>query len=622
VRKTPDAVTRTAEGWRGSFVGWLAVLRGWGQRQLQETLPRESSGVATALLLGEGSTMTNADWEKYIRTGVIHVLAISGQHLVVLAIFLWFVLRLLGVRRRRGAIFVALFLLGYALLTGGRPPAMRSAVAVGIACGGLLLRRPVLVANSFALAWLTVAALNPMDLFSAGCQLSFLAVAVLYWCAGRLLPVSDDPLERLIDESRPAWQRGLRWLVRGVALSYAITLVVWLAVAPLVAARYHLVSPAGILLGPPLTLLTSIALLAGFLLLLAAAICWPLTPILALVTSWSLIGCERLVDLVDPLPGSHWWVGDVGEGWLWVFYTMLLAVMVLEPLRQRWRWVLAAGLAWLVVGLLGGSARPAADELRVTFLAVGHGGCTVLETGDGRTLLYDAGALGGPEVTARQIAPYLWQRGVRRIDEVLLSHADLDHFNGLIALLDRFAVGQVTCTRTFADKATAGVRVTLQEIERRGIPLRVVRAGDRLAAGDVSLEVLHPPALGPEGNENARSLVLLVRHAGNSLLLTGDLEGTGLARVLALPRLPVDVLMAPHHGSRFPNTPELADWARPRVVISCEGPPRNRLRPPEPYTEIGAVFLGTWPHGAITLRSRPGSLIVDTFQSRQRVVVR
>src|SRR5262249_53163410 len=97
--------------------------RAWAQRTLEQALPAEQSGVAVALLLGEGSTMTSDDWDKYIRTGVIHVLAISGQHLVVLAGALWWTLRLLGVRRRQGAIFVALFLLAYALMTGGRPPA-------------------------------------------------------------------------------------------------------------------------------------------------------------------------------------------------------------------------------------------------------------------------------------------------------------------------------------------------------------------------------------------------------------------------------------------------------------------------------------------------------------------
>jgi competence protein ComEC len=281
-----------------------------------------------------------------------------------------------------------------------------------------------------------------------------------------------------------------------------------------------------------------------------------------------------------------------------------------------------AGLTWLSIGLLSETGAVPADELRCTFLAVGHGGCTVLETPDGRTLLYDAGSLGGPEVTRRQIAPYLWHRGIRRLDEVFLSHGDLDHFNGLNALLERFAIGQVTYTPTFPNKDTPAIRMTLDALEKYGVKRRVVHAGDRLEAGEVQFEVLHPPAIGPEGNENARSMVLLIHHVGHSFLLTGDLEGPGLARVLALPPVPVDVFMAPHHGSRFPNTPQLAQWARPKVVVSCEGLPRGPVRPAEPYTPMGAAFLGTWPHGAITVRSHATGLVVETFQTRLQFVVR
>lgn len=623
VQKSTDAVARRAEGWSHSIIGWLMVLRGWTQARLEDHLPHETGGLATALLLGDGSTMTASDWDKYIRTGVIHVLAISGQHLVVLALFLWWTFRLLNVPRRRGAVFVALFLLGYALLTGGRPPVMRSAVTVCVICLGLVLRRPVLAANSFALAWLVVLALNPADLFGAGCQLSFLAVAVLYWgTRGWLTEGPRDPLDELIEQSRPAWQRFLRWLLRTVAVTYAITLVIWLAAAPLVASRYHLVSPVGILLGPPLTLLTSIALISGFLLLLASLVGGPVVTPFAWVTDVCLSACDRLVTWGDAVPAGHWYVGDISEWWLWAFYPALLAFLVLPVLRERWRWALPVALTWLGVGLALGAARPAPDEFRCTFLAVGHGGCTVIETADGRVLLYDAGALGGPDVTARQIAPFLWSRGIRRIDEVFLSHADLDHFNGLPALLDRFAIGQVTCTPTFADKTTAGVRLTLETLNQHGIPLRVVRAGDRLTAGDAELEVLHPPPVGPEGNENSRSLVLLLKHAGHTILLTGDLEGAGMARLLAMPSRPVDILMAPHHGSKAANTPALADWSRPQVVISCEGLPRGDVRPKEPYSANGARFLGTWPHGAVTVRSRDRVLTVETYRTRERWVLR
>ena len=383
-----------------------------------------------------------------------------------------------------------------------------------------------------------------------------------------------------------------------------------------------MISPAGLLLGPPLVVLTTAALFAGFLLLAAGILFPPLTGPLALLVQGSLAACESLVDAADRVPYSHIYIGAIGDWWLWLFYLGLLAVLTQEPLRRRWRWASVAGLGWLCAGLAAGAARMPSDELRCTFLAVGHGGCIVIETPDGRTILYDAGSLAGPDVTRRYIAPFLWHRGIHRIDEVIFSHADLDHFNGIVELLDRFAVGQATCTPTFADKPTSGVHHALRILRERGIPRRIVKAGDRLTAGDVVLEVLHPPAAGPDGNENARSLVLLVRHSGHTILLTGDLEGNGLQRVLhELPPRRVEVLMAPHHGSHLTNTAELAQWARPRVVVSCQGrpPPAREVR--QRYQQVGAQVLDTHQHGAVTVRSHASGLIVETFTTQQRLTV-
>jgi competence protein ComEC len=316
-----------------------------------------------------------------------------------------------------------------------------------------------------------------------------------------------------------------------------------LAITPLAASRYQMISPAGLLLGPPLVVLTTVALFTGFLLLVAGVLSLPVTGPLALLVQASLAACEFLVGVADRIPYGHVYTGTIGDWWLWLFYIGLLAALTQEPLRRRWRLASVVGLGWLCAGLAAGAARMPTDELRCTFLAVGHGSCIVIEPPDGRTILYDAGSLAGPDVTRRQIAPFLWHRGIHRIDEVIFSHADLDHFNGIVDLLDRFAVGQVTCTPTFADKQEPGVQLALRILRERGIPMRVVKSGDRLTAGDVVMEVLHPPAAGPEGNENARSLVLLVRHAGHSILLTGDLEGNGLQRVLAeVPPHRVEVL--------------------------------------------------------------------------------
>jgi competence protein ComEC len=247
-------------------------------------------------------------------------------------------------------------------------------------------------------------------------------VAVLYWGTRHWLRREDDALRRLEEENWPMWWRGLVGLGRRVVLVYVAALAVWLAQAPLVAADRHVIAPLGVVTGPPLMLLALVALVWGFLLLATYALCPPL----AFLPAWPMRGCLTAIDWVvtwsAKVPCGHGYFGDIPQWWLWGFYLGLLAFLLVDPVRRCWRWVLPAGLVWLCVGLLGMIPRGSPDELRCTFLAVGHGGCAVLETPDGRVLLYDAGALGGPEVTRRHIAPFLWSRGIRRIDEVLLSH--------------------------------------------------------------------------------------------------------------------------------------------------------------------------------------------------------
>jgi competence protein ComEC len=628
VPHSPDTVVRLEAGSWGVSRSLMAV-RGWGQRGIDERLDPAEGNVASALLLGDNAAMSADEWQRYVRTGVIHVLAISGQHLVVLGAFLWFVLRLLGIRRRPAAIIVAIVLLGYALMTGGRPSALRAAVMACAVCGAVLLRARALPANTFALSWLVVIAANPTDLFTAGFQLSYLCVAVLIWG----IPVWFPPRERmgieqLVHESRPWLERFVRGLVRDIGRAYLITLVLGLATAPLVAYWQNLVSPAGILIGPPAILFTTIALVAGLLLILTA----PLGPVavpFAWVTKQSLALCEVVVSAAERAPGGCWYVGSIPTWWVVGFYSIgavwLLAgvpdqARIVPKLRRRWLVPATLG-GWLLIGLIASLYRPNSDELRITFVAVDHGGCAVIETPDGRVLLYDAGTTSGPDVTRRQIAPFLWSRGIRRIDEVFLSHADLDHFNGLPALLERFAVGQITLTPSFAEKPTGGVRATLDELAKRRIPVRIARTGDRFSAGEVEMDVLHPPANGPSGVENVRSLVLLIRHRGHSILLTGDLEGAGLDALIARPVRPIDVLMTPHHGSGANRAGDLADWARPRLAVALQGR-RDGAKSEAIYRHKSIPYWGTWPDGAIIVRSHATGITAESFVTGKREVVR
>lgn len=629
-KRTAEGVTRLEEGWRSSLFGWLAAARGWGGRSLQGTLPRGEAGLAAALLLGDGTAMDRAEWDAFVRTGVVHVLAISGQHLVVLAAFVWLVLRAGGTRRRHGAWVVMAVMIGYALLTGARPSAVRAAVMVCAFCGGIVLRRPVVPANAFALAWIGVVALNPADPFTAGCQLSFLSVFVLVWGVGRwVAPRPLTPLEAVIEQSRSVPEKTCRAFLRATAAAYAVSLALGVANAPLILAWQNIVSPAGVVLGPPLVLLTSVALIAGFLLLLIAPLgSWAAWPFV-LVVRRALNACAALVRAVERVPGGWVYAPGPAGWWLVGFYVLLAGVVLLDG---RWRSRLAAALAaWVVLGLFASFNRPTRDEARITFLAVGHGGCVVIETPDGRVLLYDTGTASGPDVVRRVVAPFLWSRGISRIDEVFLSHADLDHFNGLSELLKRFPVGQVTLTPSFPEKPSPGVAVMLDSLDRHGVRRRVAAAGDRFAAGDVMIDVLHPPPAGPPGNENARSLVLLVRHAGHTVLLTGDLEGSGQDVALKQPVPPVDVMLAPHHGAvganarregegRFAPGP-MAAWARPRLVVSSQEP-RGTEHLKAAYGQNGGTVWDTATAGAVTVRSHASGLVAETFRTGEVLVIR
>jgi competence protein ComEC len=490
---------------------------------------------------------------------------------------------------------------------------MRAAWVVLTYCGAVILLRPLSRANTFALAWIGVLLINPMDAFNAGCQLSFVAVAVLVWGVDQWADQPVDPLERAIDHAR-SWHAmlGIQSL-RTILACYAINAVVWLAVTPLLAANYHTVSPIALLLGPPMVVLTSIALLAGFTFLLFAGWLFPVAWLFGWITQLSLLGCDALVSLGQRMPWACIFVADVPTWWLCVFYLGLLVGMTLPIVWQHGRWALAAGGLWLALGVALQLWPHRPGELRCTFISVGHGGCTVIETPNGRVFVYDAGATTGPDVTRRHIAPFLWSRGIRRIDDLILSHADLDHFNGVPQLADRFAIGRVLCTPTFAERSLPAVQKTVGALESRAIPMQIVHAGHRWQDDGVSFSVLHPPAVGPPGKENVRSLVLLVEHDDWSMLLTGDLEEAGLTQVLKLPNPRIDVLMAPHHGSDKSNIPAFAKWAKPKLVVSSQTEPTSERVSVRMYEQIGAKYLGTWPHGAITIRPGIGE---ETYRSK------
>ena len=574
---TPDCVTVLSRGSALSPRRVLEELRSKGDALLWKSVRHERSGLAAALLLGAREQLDAERSEAFLQTGTVHLLAISGMHIAILAGSLFYALRL-GVLPRAAALAaVAALTVLYTLVTDSQPSAVRAMVLVLLLCLAQYGHRRASAVNCLAGAALVVLALNPADLYSVGAQLSFLAVAGLIWFGKHWRsPTIDDPLARLIAESRP-WP--LRLARMGVDWSWRMTLaslVVWLMALPLVMARFHLVSPSAVVLTALAWVPVSLALLSGFGVLVLGWLVPGVAPVLGAACDINLGLMDWLVTSAAALPGSHFWVPGPAEWWLMGFYGGLALWWAVPQLRPPRRWCVAIIALWSAMGL--GAAwlpqiaqRTEADKVECAFLSVGHGCAVVVHLPGNRTLLYDAGSLGSPYGAAQSVAGYLWSRGITHLDAVVLSHADVDHYNAMPELLKRFSVGVVYVSPVMFEGDTAALRRLRAALDESGAPVRQIWGGERLRAEGVLIDVLHPPRRGVVGSDNANSIVLAIQHAGRRALLTGDLETPGLEGLLAEEPWNCDVLLAPHHGSRLSDPSGFAEWCDPEWVIVSGG---------------------------------------------------
>lgn len=614
------AVTRPGPRW--SISRLLDQLRQGGDRLLWRRLDDRRAPLAAALLLGLREELDLDTTAAFAQTGTVHILSISGLHVGILALFLFWIMRLGLVGRRLALLGVALVTLGYALVIDAEPPAVRATVVVLLVCVAQWRRDGWMPFNLLALAAILVLAMNPCELFRIGPQLSFLAVATLAWFGPRLAvrPITD-PLDRLIARTRPWPQKHARRFGRWAWQTVALSFVVWGTSAPLVLAQFHLVSPATLVLTPVLAGPVALALLSGFVVLVFGWLVPPLGGLAAALCDISLEIIQRGVELASRTSASHFWAPGPAAWWLVGFYFALTFWAVAPRWRPPRRWCCAVLAAWIAIGLGAPLLAPAdSPRLQCTFLSVGHGCAVVLELPDGKTLLYDAGRLGSPQAGARSVAGYLWQRGITHLDAIVLSHADVDHYNAVPELLDKFSVGVIYATPAMLYDEGAAMQKLLAAVRATDVPLRETWSGDQLRVGDDCLiEVWHPTREGVLGGDNANSLVLDVEYQGRRILLTGDLESPGMDDLLAESPAHCDVILAPHHGSLRSDPPGFAAWATPSWVVISGSFTDRRPEVERAYHRVGAVVLDTADRGAVHVAIAEGEIDVTTWRAGARM---
>jgi competence protein ComEC len=516
-------------------------LREAGVRALQasagvEPVRLHAAGLAAALVLQRRESLLEGEVASMRRSGLVHLLSVSGLHVGLVAVLAWGALTVAGVRPSVRRWLVIAALIGFTFLAGGNAPVRRAAAAGVAYLLARLLGRPI---EPLPTVWAIVAglvAIEPAVVLQPGFELSaFVTLALVRWIA---------PLALF-----------LRVLPTRVAQALAVAVVAQAASSPLVGEYFAVVPPLGVvanLLAAPLELvLVGTSLLA-----------------LAVAPLWSSLGGVALLVVA----GGQWLLGQasaVGGLVSWPFppfpavLAALLAGLALAAVT-RTRVALPAALmvafgtlAWMLL-----PAQKAPWPYRVRVLGVREGMALLVEA-PGTAVLVDAGR--SPLDAWRELA----RARVRHLDALVVTHPDADHTGGAELLLERLQVDRLCYPRALGDRAEI---VSLRRAARlAGVDEVPLMGGQRVAVGAIGCAVLWPPPV-MEGIDNDASLVARFRLGGAGLLVAGDIEAPGEASLLASGEsLSAELLQLPHHGSRTSSTPDFLTAVGPAVALAATG---------------------------------------------------
>ena len=555
------------------------------------------AGVLVALTIGEQHAISEAQWAVFNRTGIAHLISISGLHVTVFAALaggLAFTLARRSVAltarvpaRRVAAGVGLLFSACYVLLAGAQVPAMRTLLMLAVAAVGVMVARPGTAGIVWLWALAAVLAWDPWAGLTPGFWLSFGAVGVLLYAGtGRL-------------SSPPPASRAAR-LLRGLRAAVRTQAVVTLALVPGTLALFQqvsLVSPVANALAIPVVTFAVVPMA------LAAII----VPIDALWHAAHAVFAALMVplDVLAAAPSAAWQQHAPPD---WTVAVALAGIAWLAAPRGVPGRVL--GVVALLPLFVVRPAAPAPGTFRMTVLDVGQGLAVIVQT-HGHALLYDTGPRYTDEADAggRVVAPFLRAAGVRRLAGMIVTHQDSDHSGGALTLLQTVPVAWL------ASSLPEGHAILARRAADGGAAQRC-EAGQRWTWDGVRFVVLQPTAALyalPATKPNDLSCVVRIESVHGSVLLTGDLEARGeLELVRRDPSaLRADVLLVPHHGSRTSSTAAFIASVAPEIAVYTPGY-RNRFGHPRPdvvarYVRAGVRSYRTDHDGALTFTFAPGS---------------
>lgn len=574
------AIWNQFDRWRSSIR--LAAL---------DTLPQPALGLYLGIIIGDRGYLDPDLRDQFMVTGTVHLLSISGSHLGLVALLIFAVVRwvvillpadwLLAMSRRitptrMAAVCTIIPVAGYACLAGAELATMRSLLMVAVGLGAIWLGQERRLFHALSAAALVMVLHDPQALFDISFQLSFLSViAIAGWLSWHTVAEGEElPVE-------PSFLRTcVRWGRDSVFMSGVVTVVT----LPLVAYYFNQLPWLGLftnVLAVPVMgiLLVPIGLMAGVWQIVVGGTLLPL----ASLNQWLLDYFVDAVHLVSMLPGGEWHVAAPSVLTMAVFYGCLLLLWQrVGGLALRW----AAGAGVLLV-LLWWAWSPRmfldGDRFRVTFLDVGQGDSAVIELPDGQVVLIDGGATYERFDMGRGVvAPYLWNRGIRTIDQVIGTHPQLDHVGGLAWVIRHFIAKNYWGSGETREEPF--YRRLQQSLAVQGLQERVAREGlEIVSSGPCRMVTLNPPAVGhsdllSHGSQvgghglNNHSVVTQLTCGRHTMIFAADVERDGLSRMARVtPHDPISVLKVPHHGAVSSLNRDWLASLRPQYAVFSAG---------------------------------------------------
>jgi competence protein ComEC len=581
---------------------YVENLRSQLREKILTALPdKEYAGVIVALVVGDQRGIAQSDWEIFNRSGIGHLISISGLHITMIAgLFaaivsvLWrrsfftnLQLPLLLPAQKAAALSGALAALVYVALAGFGIPAQRTLYMLAVVAAALWYGRITSVSSVLCLALGTVLVIDPWAVLSPGFWLSFSAVAIiLFVSAGRAPRLQTD-------ESGEAESRVLD-LLAAARLQLAIT-VGLVPLTMLLFGQVSLISPIANAVAIPLIsfVVTPLCLIGSFLPLSSARMLLDLSHALVEWLAGVLTLLTKFSFAVWSAPVPPWWM---------FLIALVGTIWALAPRGWPVRWI--GVLGWIPL-LLNMPMHPDKGEMWATAFDIGQGMAVLVETEQHR-ILYDTGPVYTPESDGgnRVIVPYLKARGITVLDAVMISHNDNDHSGGAISVFNEIDVRKTFSSLDF-DSA----------IVQRAPDHSRCQAGQAWTWDGVQFELLFPV---PESYErerakpNTRSCTLKITVGDYALLLPGDIEAAQESELMNADaqKLAASVLLAPHHGSGTSSTLPFLQAVSPKMALFQVGY-RNRYRHPkqevyERYRELGIERFRNDESGAIALHFGQG----------------